>query len=87
MNEEINNILKSIDFDNNKLIKINKNLMLTNNQISTLKKYNIDYENSNSIRDLMIKIEDILDYEEEIEELAILLDNLSERQYYEETNK
>ena len=68
MNEKINNILKSIDFDNNKLIKINKNLMLTNNQISTLKKYNIDYENSNSIRDLMIKIEDILDYEEEIEE-------------------
>ena len=35
----------------------------------------------------MIKIEDILDYEEEIPELVELLDNLSERNYYQFTNK
>ena len=87
MNEEIKNILNSINFEDNKLIKINNNLYLTNNQINTLKRYNIDYETSSSLRDLMIKIEDILDYEEEIEELEILLDNLSERNYYENTNK
>lgn len=87
MNEEIKNILNNLDFEYNKLIKINNNLYLTNNQISTLKKYNIDYITSNSIRDLMIKIEDILNYEEDVEELEILLDTLSERQYYENTNK
>ena len=86
MNKEIKNILNNIDFDNNKLIKINKNLYLTNNQIETLKKYNIEYETSNNIRDLMLKIENIIDYED-IEELELLLDKLSERQYYEETKK
>ena len=87
MNEEIKNILNNIDFDNNKLIKINNNLYLTNNQINILKRYNIDYKTSNSLRDLMIKIEDILDYEEDIPELEELLDKLSERNYYEFTNK
>lgn len=87
MNEEIKNILNNIDFDNNKLIKINNNLYLTNNQIEILKRYNIDYETSTSLRDLMIKIEDILDYEEDIPELVDLLDKLSERNYYEFTNK
>lgn len=87
MNEEINDILNNIDFDNNKLIKINNNLYLTNNQIEILKRYNIDYETSNSLRDLMIKIEDILNYEEDIPELEELLDKLSERNYYEFTNK
>lgn len=87
MNEEINEILNNIDFDNNKLIKINNNLYLTNNQINILKRYNIEYETSNSLRDLMIKIEDILDYEEDIPELEELLDKLSERNYYEFTNK
>lgn len=87
MNKEINDILNNIDFENNKLIKVNNNLYLTNNQIDIIKKYNIDYETSNSLRDLMIKIEDILDYEEDIPELEELLDKLSERNYYEFTNK
>lgn len=87
MNEEIKSILNDIDFNNNKLVKINNNLYLTNNQIDILKRYKIDYETSNSLRDLMIKIENILDYEEEIPELIDLLDKLSERNYYEFTNK
>lgn len=86
MNEQIKNILNSINFDNNKLIQVNKNLYLTNNQIETLKRYDIDYETSNNIRDLMLKIENIIDYED-IEELELLLDRLAERQYYEETKK
>ena len=86
MNEEIKKILNEIDIDNNKLQKINDNLYLTNNQIEILKRYNIDYEVSNSLRDLMIKIEEVLDYED-IEELENLLTNLTERNYYENTNK
>ena len=86
MNEEIKKILNEIDFDNNKLQKINDNLYLTNNQNEILKRYNIDYETSNSLRDLMIKIESVLDYEN-IEELENLLTTLTERNYYENTNK
>ena len=86
MNEHIKNILNNIDFDNNMLNKINNNLYLTNNQIELLKRYNINYESANSLRDLMLKIEDILDYDYN-EELDNLLYNLSERNYYENTNK
>jgi len=86
MNEEIKNILNNINFNDNKLIQVNKNLYLTNNQIETLKRYDVDYETSNNIRDLMLKIENIIDYED-IEELELLLDKLAERQYYEETKK
>ena len=86
MNERIKNILNNIDFDNNMLNKINNNLYLTNNQIELLKRYNINYESANSLRDLMLKIEDILDYDYN-EELDNLLYNLSERNYYENTNK
>ena len=86
MNKKIKNILKNINIDNNKLIQVNKNLYLTKNQIETLKRYDVDYETSNNIRDLMLKIENIIDYED-IEELELLLDKLSERQYYEETKK
>lgn len=86
MNEEIKKILNEIDFNNNKLQKINDNLYLTNNQIEILKRYNIDYEISTSLRDLMIKIENVLDYED-IEELDNLLTTLTERNYYENTNK
>lgn len=86
MKEQLQEILNNIDFNNNKLIKINNNLYLTQNQINILERYDINYEISNSMRDLMLKIEEVLDYEE-IEELEILLENLSERQYYENTNK
>lgn len=86
MNEEIKKILNEIDFNNNKLQKINDNLYLTNNQIEILKRYNIDYEVSTSLRDLMIKIENVLDYED-IEELENLLTTLTERNYYENTHK
>ena len=86
MDNEIKKIFDSINFQDNKLIKINNNLYLTNSQIEILKRYNIDYLTSNSLRDLMIKIEDILDYDEN-DELENLLNTLSERNYYENTNK
>ena len=84
MNEELKNILKSIE--NNKLVKVNDNITLTNNQIEILDRYKIDYKTSNSIRDLMLKIEDYIDYNNNYE-LENLLDTLSERNYYENTNK
>ena len=84
MNEELKNMLKSIE--SNKLVKVNDNITLTNNQIEILDRYKIDYKTSNSIRDLMLKIEDYTDYDNN-DELENLLDTLSERNYYENTNK
>ena len=86
MNEYIKEIINNIDINNNKLLKINNNLYLTQNQIEILKKFNINYEICNSLRDLMLKIEDILDYDYD-DELDNLLNTLAERNYYENTNK
>ena len=84
MKIKINDILKQ--FNDNKLVKINDNLYLTKKDIEILDRYKIDYMNSNSIRDLMIKIENLEDLED-YEELDILLNSLNERNYYENTKK
>lgn len=40
----LNDLLNNIDFESNKLVKINNKLYLTNYQIEILNKYNIDYK-------------------------------------------
>lgn len=79
-------LLNDIDFNKNKLENINNGLDLTNYQISILKHYNIIPENYNSLKEIIYKAEEA--YEETPdEELEIILDELSERNYYENTNK
>ena len=82
----INKLVSEIDFDKNKLVQVNKYLLLTNYQINILERYKIDYKSLSSIRELIYIIEDI--WEETLdEELEIILDELSERNYYENTKK
>jgi hypothetical protein len=90
MDFDINNLLSEIDFESNSLEKINDNIYLSKRDIEVLKKYNIDYMNVNSINELIYRIEDILNYEydnPDYEDLEIVSINLSERNYYINTNK
>lgn len=82
----INELLNEIDFNKNKYVKVNKKLILTNYQINTLKRFNIDIENAPSISYIIFEAENILD-EEPDEDLEQVLYELSERNYYENTNK
>lgn len=79
---------KIIDIDFNKnMHKIRSNgLILSDFQIDTLKKYEIDYLKYNNIASLIYEIEDILniDYNEELDKLS---SELSEFNYYQNTNK
>ena len=43
----INELLNDIDFNKNKLVKVNEKLYLTNYQIEVLNKYEIDFQNLN----------------------------------------
>lgn len=83
---DINELLNSIDFNENKLVKVNDKLMLTNHQIEVLKRFDIIPENylnlSSIIYDAEIAYEDTED-----EELDVILSELQERNYYENTNK
>ena len=88
MNEEYNikELLNSIDFNKNKLTKVNDKLMLTNYQIEVLKRFDIIPENYTSLSNIICDAEEV--YEETLdEELDAILSELQERNYYENTNK
>ena len=88
MNEEYNikELLDSIDFNKNKLTKVNDKLMLTNYQIEVLKRFDIIPKNYTSLSSIICDAEEV--YEETLdEELDNILSELQERNYYENTNK
>ena len=82
----IENLISDIDFNKNKLVKINDNLFLTNYQIEILNRFDINYSQKNSLKEIIYEAEEA--YEDTLdEELEIILNELSERDYYENTNK
>ena len=88
MNKEYNikELLDSIDFNKNKLTKVNDKLMLTNYQIEVVKRFDIIPENYTSLSSIICDAEEV--YEETLdEELDVILSELQERNYYENTNK
>ena len=75
-----------IDFEKNKLKKVNDKLLLTNYQIEVLKRNGLNPENYSSLREIIYDGEEI--YEDTLDdELDLVLSELSERNYYENTNK
>ena len=83
----MNNLDKELEnlFKDNELEKINDKLYLTKNQIDILNRYDIEYSNK-SIDELIFELEDILNYEDN-DELDKLSMDLSEFNYYHNTNK
>ena len=82
----IDNLLEDINFEKNKLKGVNKDLLLTNYQIAILKRNGINPENYSKISDIIYVAEEAFE-ETEDEELDIIISELSERNYYENTNK
>lgn len=85
----INDLLTEVDLDIDKNIpkKRNNNLVLRDSQIEILKKYNIDYEKYTNLNSLIFEIEEILNYETDLEDLENLSEELQEMNYYNYTNK
>ena len=67
--------------------KRKNNLVLRDSQIEILKKYNIDYEKHTNLNSLIFEIEEILNYETDLEDLENLSEELQEMNYYNYTNK
>ena len=61
-------------------------ILLPKDDVYLLDKYHIDYYQCNSLKELILLIENCLD-EDYDEELERVLDNLSEVHYYQEVNK
>lgn len=74
------------NFDNT-IIKDYNGILLSKDEIEVLRRYDIHYENYNSMKELIYEIEDVivdLTDATDLEEVSI---NLSERDYYHNTNK
>lgn len=81
----INELLNDIDFNKNKLVKVNEKLYLTNYQIEVLNKYEMDFQNLN-LSSIIFLGEEILE-EDDYDDLDEVIRELAERNYYENTNK
>ena len=73
------------------LIKTEHDLLISQNDINTLKKFEIDVNEYTTINELIYAIEDIINNEdlndEELDELDYIGQTLQERNYYMNTNK
>ena len=81
----INELLNDIDFNKNKIVKVNEKLYITNYQIEVLNKYEIDFQNLN-LSSIIFLGEEILE-EDDYNDLDEVIRELAERNYYENTNK
>lgn len=63
-------------------------ILLSKKHIDILNNYDIDYRKYNNISSLIFDIEEYLnDSYEELDDLEWVLDDISERNYYQNTNK
>ena len=82
MTKECNNKEFVFDTDDLKIERKNK-MYLSNNEIKTLEKYNVNYNNYDSLSSLIFDLNEI-EGDDDLEQLAI---ELSEFNYYNNQNK
>ena len=82
----IDDAIKISNYEDLLLKRRENNILLSDYQVSVLKRNEIDYNKFSSIRELMFEIENYLD-EEFDEELDLVSSQLSEYIYYNEIKK
>ncbi len=84
----IDELVNTIDFNKGKFNDIGNGILLTNKEIEVLDRYNIPYKNCTSLKDIIFEIENIINeldiMDEDLEEISM---SISERDYYQNTNK
>ena len=84
----IDELVNTIDFNKGKFNDIGNGILLNNKEIEVLDRYNIPYKNCTSLKDIIFEIESIINeldiMDEDLEEISM---SISERDYYQNTNK
>ena len=86
MEYDIDSIIDDLDFKSNSINDIN-GLLLTNKEIEVLERYDIDYKKCISLKEIIYLIEEVKEDEDDIEDLELISQSISERDYYLNTNK
>lgn len=85
---DIDSLISNMDFESNKLQDIGNGLFLTNKEVQVLEQYKIPYQNCHSLKEILFEIEEVLnDMDIVDEELDMVSSSISERDYYQNTNK
>lgn len=89
MDFDIGSLVDGLDFSINHFVDVGNGLMLTNGEISILKRFGINYLKCSSLKELLYQIEVVLKEEEDddLEELDLIASAIAERDYYQNTNK
>ncbi|MCI6899585.1 MAG: hypothetical protein MR846_03225 [Tenericutes bacterium] len=89
MEYNIDEIISSLDFKSSKLNNLSNGLVLTNNEIDVLNKYNIKYKSCSSLKEVLMLIDEKFNYEEvdNPDELDSVSASIAERDYYQNSNK
>ena len=88
MEYDIEKMVGEMDFSSNELQTVGKNLQLTNHEIEVLDRYKINYQNCKSLKEILFEVEEILGDMDIVEEdLESVSQSISERDYYQNTNK
>ncbi len=83
---DISELVSKIDFNSNQLNQVG-NLLLTNVEIEILELYNINYKSCKDLKQLLTKIDKVIDEEEDCDDLDLISMSIAERDYYQNTNK
>ena len=81
---DIESLVNDIDFEKNSIEYINGEVVLTKREIELLESLDINYQGYTSMSSLISAIEEASDDDPEIEEI---LKDMSDRNYYLNTNK
>jgi len=84
---DIDKLVSNMDFNSGKLNNIN-GLLLTNREIEVLDKYKIPYKNCSDLKQVLFEIEEVINDMDIVEDdLDYISSTISERDYYQNTNK
>lgn len=87
-NYNIDDLVGRIDFSSGKYNDIGNGILLTNKEIEVLDRYNIPYKKCDSLKDIIFEVEEVIaDMDIVDEELDDVSASISERDYYQNTNK
>ncbi len=88
MEYDIEQLVGEMDFTSNQLQTIGSNIMLTNHEIEVLNRYKIPYLKCHSLKEILFEVEEILEDMDIVDEdLESISESISERDYYQNTNK
>ena len=84
---DIDSLVSNIDFNSGSFQNIN-GMMLTNQEIEVLDRYEIPYKECNSLKEVIYEIEEVIGDSDIVDEdLDYISSTISERDYYLNTNK